>query len=214
MLLSTNFSKYPQKVWDEYSNCEDWYLEPSGEQVVETTNSALILDSAKTKDLSTTYASLVTSIGSFYNWSKLNVTYQTLDRHRGNPFNWEVAWVLWNFEDVNRFYSAILKPTGWEIAKEWKDVDGFQRQHFLAFSSSKTFPVDHKYELQITQKIIDRDTLSFTLSAKDLTTGGRMTKVGSVVDDGTGESGAVYYGGKVGLYVEDCRAAYYTVKVK
>ncbi len=213
MLLNSNFSSFPVGIWQEEIAYKGWHVQPSGEQSVEVTDQGLELDTGFAKVQSETFAGLVTSEQRFFQWNKLNVTYETLTRRRENPNPWEVAWVLWNFENVNRFYSAILKPDGWEIAKEWLDSDGYQRQDFLYFSASSEFPVEHKYELQIKQEI-SGPSITFTLSAKDLTTGSRMKKLGTVTDDGTRESGPSYFGGKVGLYVEDCRARYYKVTIK
>ncbi len=211
--MKFNFEKLPDNNWQEYQDYHDWYVQPSGEQIVKVANGGLELDTGHTQRDSETYASLVTSQASF-SFSKLNVTYETVAQHREQPNDWEVGWVLWNFENVNRFYSAILKPEGWEIAKEWIDSEGVQRQDFLGFSTKGRFPVGQKYNLQIKREVLSDTAVAFTLSAKGLTTGSRMRKMGTVVDDGTRESGPAYFGGKLGLYVEDCKTRYYEVTVK
>lgn len=63
------------------------------------------------------------------------------------PNPWEVGWVLWRYTDNAHFYSFIVKPNGWELAKQDAAYDGSQR--FLAYSYARAYPAGRPYRIRI-----------------------------------------------------------------
>jgi hypothetical protein len=63
------------------------------------------------------------------------------------PNPWEVAWVLWRYTDNQHFYSFIVKPNGWELAKQ--DVAYRGSQRFLAYTYAASFPVGRPYLVRV-----------------------------------------------------------------
>ncbi|MBC8087928.1 MAG: hypothetical protein H7Z40_11740 [Phycisphaerae bacterium] len=71
-------------------------------------------------------------------------------RRNGEPNAWEVAWLLWQYQDDDHFYYFIPKPNGWEVGKRDPAYPGGQR--FLATGTDLKFPVGRAYNVQITHK--------------------------------------------------------------
>lgn len=63
------------------------------------------------------------------------------------PNPWEVGWVLWRYSDNTHFYSFIVKPNGWELAKQDSAYRGSQR--FLAVSYGRSYPVGRTYRVRV-----------------------------------------------------------------
>ena len=96
---------------------------------------------------SETFSSLVRTRREFRDVD-FSVTLRTtaqLRKHEANP--WEVGWVLWRYTDNRHFYSFIVKPNGWELAKQDGAYHGSQR--FLAFSYESSYPVGEAYRIRI-----------------------------------------------------------------
>jgi hypothetical protein len=71
-------------------------------------------------------------------------------RRNGEPNAWEVAWIVWQYQDDDHFYYFIPKPNGWELGKRDPAYPGGQR--FLATSSDQKFPVGQAYNVQVTHR--------------------------------------------------------------
>ena len=63
------------------------------------------------------------------------------------PNPWEVGWILWRYTDNKHFYSFIVKPDGWELAKQDAAYRGSQR--FLAYSYARRFPIGRSYRIRV-----------------------------------------------------------------
>ena len=66
---------------------------------------------------------------------------------RPTPNPGEVAWVLWRYTDNQHFYSFIVKPNGFELAKQDKAYRGSQR--FLVVSYARRFPTGAAYRVRV-----------------------------------------------------------------
>lgn len=80
--MRTEFKTYPAGTWADGSIHGDWQVQPSGGQTVKVVRDALELNTTPVGNGTGTYASLVTSVQEFTNWSKLTVDYRTLTQHR------------------------------------------------------------------------------------------------------------------------------------
>jgi hypothetical protein len=67
----------------------------------------------------------------------------------GDANPWEVAWVVWQYQDDDHFYYFIPKPNGWELGKRDPAYPGGQR--FLATGEDQRFPVGQVYDVLIEQ---------------------------------------------------------------
>jgi hypothetical protein len=76
------------------------------------------------------------------------VRMKTIAQLNKSPKDWQVAWALWSYSNPNSFYNVLLKPTGWELDKEYANSAGAQSQCFLATGSNYKFPIrpaDHRH---------------------------------------------------------------------
>jgi Domain of Unknown Function (DUF1080) len=75
----------------------------------------------------------------------LRVEMRTLEQLRvgTEPNPWEVAWLVWRFDDSEHFYYLALKPNGWELGKRDPGYPGGQR--FLATANSPSFRVGESW---------------------------------------------------------------------
>ena len=55
--------------------------------------------------------------------------------------------MLWRYTDNEHFYSFIVKPDGWELAKQDATYPGKQR--FLAYSYARSFPTGAAYRVRV-----------------------------------------------------------------
>ena len=116
-------------------------------------------------------------------------------RSNGEPNAWEVAWVLWQYQDDQHFYYFIPKPNGWEIGKRDPGYSGSQR--FLATGTDQKFPVGHAYNVQIAHR---GNAFTVTVDGVILAT---------VVD-----TERPYVSGRVALYSEDAEIKVHQVIVR
>ena len=96
---------------------------------------------------SETFSSLVRTRQAFGNVD-FDVAVRTVAQLRqphANP--WEVGWLLWRYTDNTHFYSFIVKPNGWELAKQDSAYKGSQR--FLAVSYAHSYPVGRQYRIRV-----------------------------------------------------------------
>jgi 3-keto-disaccharide hydrolase len=136
--------------WPDDTTWGDWHSVHDGfgrTAVVEDGAGRLLQLSTRTPELPTeTYSSLVHSARAFSDVD-FTVRLRTARQLRAAPNPWEVAWVLWRYTDNAHFYSFIVKPDGWELAKEDAAYPGKQR--FLAYSYARSFPAGRTYEIRI-----------------------------------------------------------------
>lgn len=111
----------------------------------------------------------------------------------GAPNPWEVAWVIWQYEDDTRFYYFIPKPNGWELGKRDPAYPGGQR--FLASGTRETFPIGKVYDVTIVQ---DDDRLAVFVDGRELVR--------------TRDAEKPYRQGRIGIYAEDAAIKVHTVR--
>ncbi len=82
----------------------------------------------------------------------LRANFETIEHTRlfGAPNPWEVAWLVWHFQDDEHFYYFIPKPNGWELGKRDPAYPGGQR--FLATGTDRVFPIGQVYEVTVQQR--------------------------------------------------------------
>lgn len=137
-------------AWPDDTTWGNWYSLHDGfgrTAVIDKGTGRLLRLSTRAPELTTeTYASLVHSTRTFDDVD-FTLRLRTSKQLRAAPNPWEVAWVLWRYTDNEHFYSFIVKPDGWELAKEDAAYPGKQR--FLAYSYTRSFPTGRTYEIRI-----------------------------------------------------------------
>lgn len=128
---------------------------------------------------------------------QLNTRLETVQqlRQNGEPNSWEVAWVLWQYQDDEHFYYFIPKPNGWEVGKRDPAYPGGQR--FLATGTDLKFPVGRAYNVQITHR---GNTFSVMVDGVLLTT--------------FADTERPYVSGRIALYSEDAEIRVHQVSVR
>ncbi|MEP6832516.1 MAG: hypothetical protein ABJB74_03940 [Gemmatimonas sp.] len=116
-------------------------------------------------------------------------------RKNAEPNAWEVAWLLWQYQDDEHFYYFIPKPNGWEVGKRDPAYPGGQR--FLATGIEQKFPVGHTYNVQITHR---GNVFSIVVDGATLTT---FT-----------DTERPYVSGRIALYSEDAEIKVHQVSVR
>lgn len=81
----------------------------------------------------------------------LRASVETLQHTRrgATPNPWEVAWVVWQYQDDEHFYYFIPKPNGWELGKRDPAYPGGQR--FLATGRDRLFPIGRVHHVTVRQ---------------------------------------------------------------
>lgn len=143
---------------------------------------------------SQTHAGLVTTVQSFGDLDA-NIQMQTIAQLR-TPFpnSWEVAWLLWHYQDDTHFYYLILKPNGWELGKE--DPAYPDAQRFLASGTDAKFPIGVMNDVRIVQR---GTSISIWANGTQLTTFTDLERP--------------YSSGSLGLYCEDARVHFGAITV-
>lgn len=116
-------------------------------------------------------------------------------RRGGEPNAWEVAWLVWHYQDDEHFYYFIPKPNGWELGKRDPSYPGGQR--FLTTGTDQKFPVGRTYTVQITHR---GNVLSVVVDGVALT---------SFTD-----TERPYVSGRIALYSEDAEIRVHQVSVR
>lgn len=111
----------------------------------------------------------------------------------GAPNPWEVAWVIWQYEDDSRFYYFIPKPNGWELGKRDPAYPGGQR--FLASGTRERFPVGKVYDVTIVQ---DEDRLAVFVDGREIVR--------------TRDAEKPYRQGRIGIYAEDAAIKVHAIR--
>jgi hypothetical protein len=139
-------------AWPDDTTWGNWYSLHDGfgrtAVVKERMGRMLRISTRSPINPSESYSSLVHSTRSFGDID-FTVRVRTVKQHRPVPKPWEVGWVLWRYTDNEHFYSFIVKPDGWELAKQDASYPGKQR--FLAYSYARTFPTGRTYSIRIRQ---------------------------------------------------------------
>ncbi|PHP52195.1 hypothetical protein [Actinomyces ruminis] len=68
-------------------------------------------------------------------------------RQGSTPNPWEVAWLIWSYQDNDHFYALVLKPNGWEVSKQNPAYPG--KQQFLASGNTPRFAVGQEHHVTI-----------------------------------------------------------------
>ena len=128
---------------------------------------------------------------------QLNTRLETVQqlRQNGEPNAWEVAWLLWQYQDDEHFYYFIAKPNGWEVGKRDPAYPGGQR--FLATGTDIKFPLGRAYNVQITHK---GNAFTVTVDGVVLTT--------------FADTERPYVSGRIALYSEDAEIRVHQVSVR
>ncbi len=197
-LLRDDFASYPAgEPWPEGALRGPWRtvfhgygrvgVEPGGRDQV------LALRPRAATDRQTTHAALVVSDRAFTDCA-LTARLQTRRRiRRGVPAAWEVAWLVFRYQDPQHFYYLALKPGGWELGKA--DPTGPGGQRFLR-TGPQRFPLRRWHEATIEGR---GDRL-------------RVRADGELLAEFT-DTDAPYLQGAVGFYTEDASVAFDEVSV-
>lgn len=156
-------------------NCPTWDLVFDGYGTARCQGPTVLLSPAPSTVASETHAALATSRlvsvkeGSRTAFHAKASTRQQL-RQNSDPNPWEVAWILWSYQDNNHFYALVLKPNGWEISKQNTAYPGAQQ--FLASGSEVSFPVGsvHSVDLEIDTSVAGAMTVTVTIDGTELVT--------------------------------------------
>jgi 3-keto-disaccharide hydrolase len=184
--------------WTDARAFGPWYSlhDGFGRTQVEQTSAGRVLSLRTRAAASTaeTFSSLVHT-RQMYSDLDFGVTVQTVAQLRvHDPNPWEVGWVLWRYSDNRHFYSFIVKPDGWELAKQDTAYAGSQR--FLAYSYARSYPVGRPYRIRVRHV---GDTVTIWVDGVRIV---RYT-----------DRERPYSSGSIALYAEDSSALYSPIKL-
>lgn len=111
----------------------------------------------------------------------------------GKPNPWEVAWVIWQYEDDTKFYYFIPKPNGWELGKRDPNYPGGQR--FLASGTKERFPIGQVHDVTVVQ---DDDKIAVFVDGREIVR--------------TRDTEKPYRQGRIGIYAEDAAIKVHAVR--
>lgn len=177
-----------------------WRLRFSGYGCVglstDTSGTALTMQPMTATDNEETHAPLLLG-PEFGDRMMMTARFETVQqlRQNGDPNAWEVAWLLWHYQDDQHFYYFIAKPNGWEVGKRDPAYPGGQR--FLATGTAQKFPVGRAVSVQITHR---GNAFSVTVDGVLLTTFADVERP--------------YVSGRVALYSEDAEVRVQQVNVR
>lgn len=180
--------------WQEGETYGQWHLAFDGHGKVTGDDSTVTMYPKAAQYESVTHACLVHTERKFGDKVDFEITVETEKQIReGEPNPWEVGWVLWSYENNNRFYALALKPNGWELSKQDSAYPGAQR--FLASGDEPTFPLNQEHKVHV---IHEGNTMRFFANGQQL---GEFT-----------DHERPYIGGSIGLYTEDARVTFTDLK--
>lgn len=219
LLLAEDFERTPAGVWADGSVHGQWLSVYNGYGVNlvdahHPMGQVLTLSPQPSTSPGETHAGLAVSTNKFSGDIDYTVQLKTSRQLRTpTPNQWEVAWVVWNYQDDGQFYYAAAKPNGLEIGKVDKTVvvtnpakpancvwpsynnckyEGGQR--YLT-TTTTPYPAGPWYTLRITQRG----------GSGDVFVNGALA--GSFADD------APFTSGRVGLYTEDATVHFDNIRV-
>lgn len=187
-------SQQDDQQWHQGKTYGQWHLAFDGHGAVKGTDDSVTMYPKSAEDLGSTHACLVHTDKKYGNKVDFEITVKTEEQVRKDePNPWEVGWVLWNYEDNNRFYALALKPNGWELSKQDPAYPGAQR--FLASGDEPTFALNQEHRVHV---IHEGNTVRFFANGEQL---GEFT-----------DEERPYEGGSIGLYTEDARVTFSNLK--
>lgn len=182
-------------TWSEGGRYDGWTVVFDGHGTVLEDDGAVVLEPKRATSSATTHGGLVVTTRAHPSDTSFAITTRTEEQIRqGEPNPWEVAWVLWNYQDPEHFYAVALKPGGWEISKQDPAYRGNQR--FLLTGTEPHFPIGQDYRVEVTQ------------SAGSMTVSVDGVELGTVTD-----TERPYAEGSIGLYTEDARVRFTNLSV-
>lgn len=204
--FSENFSSYPAGSWEEGSvhgppgDPGRWYQQfnAGGTVGIQTDGTSRVLVAIPMQAVKPgeTHA-LLTKSGQSYGGFDLTVELETVRQLRTlTPNPWEVAWVLWSFQDQQHFYYFSLKTNGWEVGKEDPAYPG--KQNFLRGGLAPANNVGRWQTIRVRKSSSDNTTQIWVNSL--LVTTFRDTE-------------RPYEEGQIALYAEDAEVRYRRVIV-
>lgn len=177
------------QTWRDGEEHGRWAVEFTGYGKASGHDDEVLLEPRSAPSEDVTHGGLVRTVEAYQD-ADFEITVRTEAQVRdGEPNVWEVGWVLWNYNDNDRFYAVALKPNGWEISKQDPAYPGKQR--FIASGDDRTFPVGQDYRVRVEQ---DWPRMTVSVDGQELAT---------VTDDER-----PYRGGSIGLYTEDARVRF------
>jgi hypothetical protein len=194
------FFSYPREIcFADQSTLGEWYVVFHGfgcTKIENPTNPRLHEAPVVSQLPGETHASLVIgpSLAGPISYRGKLLTEKQL-RVNSSPNPWEVAWVIWNYQDNEHFYYFIPKPNGWELGKRDPAYPGEQR--FLATGSAPSFPIRRWYSFQVTQDA--KNTI-------------RVYVNGLLITKYT-DTESPYTAGAIGLYNEDAHVHFDDISV-
>jgi hypothetical protein len=159
---------------------------------VRVTRAGVVLASPSPTRLDQTRSALITSHRTWRNFAFDFTTTPLRQLRLNDPGNtWETSWVMFRFRDLANYYYFIVKPNGWELGKK----HGSDAQIFLATGESPRLPI------------------GATANVRLVARGARIqawidgVRVLDYVDPNP------LAGGSVGLYQEDAKVRFSSVRV-
>ncbi|OLT39564.1 calcium-binding protein [Serinicoccus sp. CNJ-927] len=178
------------QAWEEGSEHDGWRVVFDGHGVVRPDGDGVLLEPRHAASADVTHGGLVVTTQAHPAGTDLAITASTQEQVReGDPNPWEVAWVLWNYQDPEHFYAVVLKPNGWEVSKQDPAYPGNQR--FLASGTEPRFPIGADYRVEVEQA---DGVMSVSVDGEQLA---------EVTD-----TERPYTEGAIGLYTEDARVRF------
>lgn len=182
-------------AWEEGKQYGQWRLAFHGNGSVTGSDKEVTMQPKSAESADKTHACLVYTDKKFADRVDFEITVRTEQQVRsGQPNPWEVGWVLWNYENNDRFYALTLKPNGWELSKQDPAYRGHQR--FLASGHEPQFPINQDHRVHIIQE------------GNNVTFFANGTELGHFTDDER-----PYQGGSIALYTEDAKVTFSDLKV-
>lgn len=199
VLLDENFDTFPAGSWTDGSVHQRWLsrYDGYGRNAVVTRDGdrTLQLTPRRAARSDQTHAGLVTSKAAFGNQDVTVRLRTTRQLRASSPNPWEVAWLLWNYQDDTHFYYMALKPNGWELGKADPRYRGAQR--FLKTGSTPRFAIGVPHEIRVRHV---GATMTVWADGVRLTTFTDRERP--------------YRSGSIGLYTEDAQVQFEEVEVR
>ncbi|AKK02423.1 hypothetical protein CEPID_02715 [Corynebacterium epidermidicanis] len=182
--------------WHEGKTYGQWHLAFDGHGAVTGNDAEVQMYPKSAEAAENTHACLVHTEKKFAENVDFSINVRTEEQvRRGTPNPWEVGWVLWNYENNERFYALALKPNGWELSKQDPAYPGSQR--FLASGHEPGFAIGTENHVRVSQH---GSTVRFWVNG---------TQLGEFTD-----TERPYLGGAIGLYTEDARVVFKDLAVE
>ena len=196
--LVETWQDVPPAIASDGSPIGRWTVAFAGYGTVERpqTQPCLILRPGMSRSADETHAALVTSGQSFRSPHLLATCLTRMPLRRNTPPNpWEVAWLVWDYQDLSHYYYFILKPNGWELGKVVPSPKG-PRQRFL-LTGNVPYRIGNWHRIEIRQQ---GNVIRMRADNRALPTATDPTDP--------------YLEGRVGLYTEDAEVAFGPLSVE